>query len=234
MDDGSLDQTPCALKKVQEYFGENWIKIITLDENSGPSLARNKAWDNASGVFIAFLDADDAWKATKIEIQYNVMIHNPEYPISCHEWHLAADREIEEQKTADTVQNYPVKTMSILSVLMSNRLNTSSVMLRSDIQHRFCIEKRHSEDYLLWMEILLAENAKALMINRPLVVHFKSPFSSGGQSADLCKMEMEELNNFKRIFKTGKIPCGIVILAMMFSCIKYLRRLLIVKFSNAR
>lgn len=66
VDDGSTDRTPQILAD----FG-NKIRSVS-QENSGPSSARNRGLELASGEFIALLDADDLFIPNRLEsmIQY--------------------------------------------------------------------------------------------------------------------------------------------------------------------
>lgn len=50
------------------------IKVLDLNKNSGPIIARNNALEVAQGRFIAFLDADDIWMPQKLELQLNLML----------------------------------------------------------------------------------------------------------------------------------------------------------------
>ena len=63
VDDGSSDNTEEVIKQ----FGDK-VRYIK-QKNGGVCAARNTGVKNASGDFIAFLDADDAWLAEKIEKQ---------------------------------------------------------------------------------------------------------------------------------------------------------------------
>lgn len=73
VDDKSNDTTIDKLRQLKDLYKNDWIKIISLPVNSGPSVARNTGWDAATQDYIAFLDADDSWHHKKIEIQYNWM-----------------------------------------------------------------------------------------------------------------------------------------------------------------
>ena len=61
VDDGSTDNTGSVA-------AELGAKVV-LQENSGPSAARNTGIQNAAGEWIALLDADDLWAPEKLELQ---------------------------------------------------------------------------------------------------------------------------------------------------------------------
>jgi len=226
VDDGNTDDTTSTLLKIQILYGKEWIKILRLEKNHGQSIARNRAWDIAKGYYIAFLDADDAWDEKKIELQYSIMKNNPRHKISAHGCVVS-------NKSSNNKNTKPflVKKIPIWLFLISNKFNTPSVMVRTDIKLRFKPDKRFSEDYLLWMEIIWAEG-DGLYIDLPLAFLFKFPYGVSGLSAQLKKMETEELNVFKTLYKRGRISFIATSLAMLVSYTKYLRRKIIVTFGK--
>lgn len=74
VDDGSTDNT----RQVVENFADDRIRYIYLEQNSGPSRARNEGIRQAKYEFIAFLDSDDEWLPQKLEKQMQVMLNAPE------------------------------------------------------------------------------------------------------------------------------------------------------------
>ena len=58
----------------------NW-RIISQN-NSGQIQARNLGIENASGDFMAFLDADDLWMPEKLELQVKTHFLNPTVGLS--------------------------------------------------------------------------------------------------------------------------------------------------------
>jgi len=74
VDDCSPDNSN---KIIEEYCEkDDRIKLIKLEKNSGPAVARNRAIEEAKGRYIAFLDADDLWKPEKLEKQLLYMNEN--------------------------------------------------------------------------------------------------------------------------------------------------------------
>jgi glycosyltransferase involved in cell wall biosynthesis len=71
IDDGSTDNT----KEIVESYGKKIIYI--RQENSGVSSARNRGLEEASGNFIAFLDADDYLTENAIEVRLDVLLRKP-------------------------------------------------------------------------------------------------------------------------------------------------------------
>ena len=68
VDDGSLDDTSAVAKSVDPRT------IVIRQENGGPGAARNRGVKEARGNWIAFIDADDAWRPRKLETQRPQML----------------------------------------------------------------------------------------------------------------------------------------------------------------
>jgi succinoglycan biosynthesis protein ExoO len=65
VDDASQDDTGAVVRNLAAANPR--IKLISLEENGGVSHARNVAIEQASGEWIAILDADDAWEPQRLE-----------------------------------------------------------------------------------------------------------------------------------------------------------------------
>ncbi len=75
VDDGSKDRTvSVAREKLQREFARSW-KIIELEGNRGPSVARNLGLGVAGGDWIQFLDSDDLIAPDKLEREMAVCIN---------------------------------------------------------------------------------------------------------------------------------------------------------------
>jgi len=70
VDDGSTDKTRAIAEAVAAT--DDRVRIISVP-NGGVAKARNIGIAEANGEFVAFLDADDLWHPTKIELQLAAM-----------------------------------------------------------------------------------------------------------------------------------------------------------------
>ena len=69
INDGSTDDSYDILEDIQSK--DNRLKLIS-EKNFGPSVARNKGLEIASGKYIIFLDADDMFEHNLLESLYNI------------------------------------------------------------------------------------------------------------------------------------------------------------------
>ena len=72
VDDGSTDQTA----EVLDEFGPRIRRVSQT--HSGQSVARNRGVEQATGKYLAFLDADDLWPAEKLTDQVAILEESPE------------------------------------------------------------------------------------------------------------------------------------------------------------
>lgn len=73
VDDGSRDGTSAVV----ERFVSKGVRLI-LQENAGPSAARNRGIAAATGNYIAFLDADDLWMPETVQKLVSYIVNNPD------------------------------------------------------------------------------------------------------------------------------------------------------------
>lgn len=208
VDDASDDATPQVIAALPPS-----VKRIFLPENRGAGSARNAGWQVATQEFVAFLDADDAWHPKKLEVQTAWMQAHPEVVLSGHGYAFQ-EREVLLEKA------FPV---SAAMMLVSNRFSTPCVMLRRAIPQRFAEGKRYSEDYLLWLEIMLS-GGEAWYLDAPLARLFKPAYGAGGLSANLREHEAGELDTLARLRRAGMLGAIPWAMASAWSWLKYLRR----------
>ncbi len=74
VDDCSIDTSVQIVQSFAE--SDHRIKLLRLTTNAGAAVARNTAISAATGRYIAFLDSDDLWLASKLEHQVLFMQKN--------------------------------------------------------------------------------------------------------------------------------------------------------------
>ena len=221
VDDGSIDLTA---KVVNSFCKENNLKYKYIyQENAGPSAARNHAVANADGKFLAFLDADDTWHSSKLQIQYDKILE------------LKANF-ITTEYTYNDFSSFDNETFKIdkydfKSFLLSNKTSTPCTVVSKEIFDKyggFPEDQRYSEDYNLWLNISYYE--PLYKIHTPLVKLYKHPYGYTGLSANLLQMERYELINYLKLYKVNKINIFSLSILSVLSVIKFLRRMILVSF----
>ena len=214
IDDGSTDDSVEILSLYQEQ-----IKLIKTS-NKGAAAARNLGISIAKGEFIAFLDADDVWHPQKLEIQVREMQKNGSFVMSCHERIVSTSHifpSFDETKVS-------TRELSLNDFIIKNRCSTPTVMVRKSINERYQNDKRHAEDYLLWMEII-ANHGNALFINSPLTSCTNSIYGGSGLSGSFKAMQKGEFDAFQILRRTGQISPFKFSAAVSWSSTKFLIRI---------
>ncbi len=225
VDDCSADSTPGVLRELASGYPRGWIRIVELPINRGAGQARNAGWDAATQPYVAFLDADDAWHAKKLEIQYGWMRAHPDAQLTGHRTGRARDGKIPE------VEPGSARIAHILPwrLLLGNCFSLRSVMVRKDFPIRLHPEKRYMEDY--WWILQAAFSGYAVYrIELPLACIFKAPYGAGGLSARQWEMEKSELDNYWGLKRAGRLGLPAALALSVYSLLKYARRAVITAF----
>lgn len=217
IDDASGDDSLDLLYRLEKVHAPR-VRVVALTKNGGPGLARNAGWEAATQPWLAFLDADDAWHPRKLEIQWTWLESHPEVALCGHASQFSTGR------IDFPVEDAPLVTLlSARKMLVSNRLPTRSVMLRRDLPFRFS-NRRFSEDYLLWLEIIYA-GYPAYRLGAVLAFCFRPDFSPGGISGKLWEHEKGEISALRTLLTARKIGRVAFTFVVAWSYVKFLRRL---------
>ncbi len=162
IDDCSPDNSNEIIK---EYIKkDSRIKLIKLEKNSGPAVARNRAIQEAKGRYIAFLDADDLWYPEKLDKQIKFMNENNLSFTYCA------------YKLIDDEYNnlgifIPPEKVSYNSILKTNSIGCLTAIYDAKILGKVYmpnILKR--QDYGLWLKILKQINTTKGILE-PLAIY---------------------------------------------------------------
>lgn len=217
--DGGSPTERAHINEFIKNYDDKWISVLYLPENRGAGYARNIGWNQAKNDLIAFLDADDAWHPKKIEIQYQIMINNPDIKISGHEHRV--EKELPNWQSYKITENY--RFIKLYMGLLRNPFITPSVMLRKSIEQRFNNTQRYSEDYRLWLEMIDAGH-QSIKIDAQLACIFKPSISKEGLSSHLLAMEKGELAAYWSISKKKDYKVLWYFILTVYSSLKFVRR----------
>jgi glycosyltransferase involved in cell wall biosynthesis len=219
VDDASDDDTHARLVRLRDAQPAGFVEVVRMPANRGAASARNAGWGRARAPWVAFLDADDTWHPRKLELQYAALRDHGDADLLAHTHDFSWARWDHEGAGGASV-------IGRCQLLSRNRFVTPSVMIRRDAARRFQESQRHMEDHLLWMQ-MACDRKKLVLIHRPLVTLYKPAFGDSGLSGDLWAMQRADLVNYRRLYREGQVGVPTLVLLWSWSCVKFLRRLLI-------
>ena len=193
VDDASTDNT-------REILESNYtlnIRLIQKVTNGGGSVARNTGMDVATGDYIAFLDADDAWHKDKLMLVKTILESRPEIRLLYHPYTF------EDINKKQLPENIVVYRLPFIKLLPANIIATPCTVIRNDPAFRFEPGMRYTEDYDLWLRI--GYKYKLYFINIPLTQLFRPINSEGGVSANKWKMRKGEMRAYRRLVKLNPL-----------------------------
>jgi teichuronic acid biosynthesis glycosyltransferase TuaG len=124
------------------------IFLIQSPMAQGVTANRNIGLDNATGDFIAFLDADDQWMPKKLEKQMALM-QEKNCPFSY------TGQENIDMEGGRVLSSIPgAIATSYNDLLANNRMACSSVMVHRDFLGIVRFEENLAEDMVLWLKLL--------------------------------------------------------------------------------
>ncbi len=168
-DDASTDNTREIVHRYCEK--DERIKYFSLQNNSGAALARNHSLAQASGRYIAFLDADDRWHPHKLERQLSFIQEKEcHFSFTAYQWMNADGTEI------GKIVNVPDR-IDYKGYLKNTIIGCLTVMLdRKNITNIEFPNIRTRQDMALWLKIL-KNNCSAYGLNENLAFYRDAPNS---------------------------------------------------------
>lgn len=222
VDDASGDHTRKLLQELRQRYESDWIMLVFLEVNVGAASARNAGWNLATQNYVAFLDSDDAWHPEKLKIQSAYMEAHPDVVLSGHGYRRLGQ---------DGLLDWPITQVGAMPIhkwplILSNKFVTPSVMLRRDVALRFVDNQRYMEDHMLWMNVVCV-GGHVVKLDAELAAIYKEPFGAAGLSSQMWRMERSDLGNYRRLYQKKYISVLQFAFLVIYSVLKYLRRLLI-------
>ncbi|NEQ79824.1 MAG: glycosyltransferase family 2 protein [Moorea sp. SIO2I5] len=193
INDGSSDH----IVQWASQIADPRVKLIS-QENQGVSVARNTGIAQAQGKYIAFLDADDLWKPTKLEKQVSCLEEYPEAGL-VYTWTALVDQQGKPTKSVIAFHQEGNVWEQILVVDMIG--NGSSVMVR-----RSCFETvgmfdpnlSSAADRDMWIRI--AANYLFAVVKEPLTLWRQHPSSMSKRREEMIQDSRQAIEkNFQSV-----------------------------------
>ena len=163
VDDGSTDNSP---EIVRTEYGDARIKLIT-QLNAGPGAARNRGISEATGEYVAFLDADDEWLENYLLTSYKILQRQQDCSVCvCSRFFNNGNKIIEGNlffsnllgKTLSGIWqiNDSISNIEIENVIRLFHANI--VMLRRDVcrnSNMYSEANNFGEDWYFWILLII-------------------------------------------------------------------------------
>jgi glycosyltransferase involved in cell wall biosynthesis len=224
IDDGSGDDTLEALHRVAGIYGGDWIEVIALPVNSGPSRARNIGWQHAKQTYVAFLDADDCWAPRKLELQMAALEADPSIVLIAHRM-VVLPRGTEIPALQPPIG---VEIIGRRTLLLRNPFPTPSVVLRRDLPLRFDEGFWRSEDYMLWSQIVFS-GYRCARIDQILAICNQRVGSATGLSDDFAGVHRARGEMRRKLVRLGLLSRAEYVFASAFGMVTKTRRNLVLR-----
>lgn len=209
IDDGSSESYSVNYRQlVASYDGR--FKLLCLNSNRGAGKARACGIEKASGEIIAFLDSDDWWEPSYLDLIYLAHKDFPQVSIVSTLYQIGRSLDspqiIDKGDFSQLFQNR-LRAASIYEVIWRPKLSTPCTSIKkSRILQNFDNGLRYSEDYYFFMKnILLNCDASIILIEIPIVHLSSLPGRGSGLSSNFYQMyKSHALVNYELALKTSK------------------------------
>jgi glycosyltransferase involved in cell wall biosynthesis len=199
IDDGSQDNSNILIKELihnRPNFHYYWQK------NAGVAAARNKALSLAKGEYVAFLDADDLWDESKLEMYFQCIQNNLEKTV------FYSDCQIINSDGNKLIRQDAPSALNYKLLLWRNYIPLSTAVVKRNAAFNIRFQRVGHEDYRYWLDILNEqnENMPAIKVssNNPLTLYRLSKNSISGKKGKAIKwhwliLKEQDINTMARI-----------------------------------
>lgn len=225
VDDGSNDHTNAVVESLQSKYSDYNICYL-YQENQGVSIARNNGFDQSSGDYLLFLDADDKLLPGSLEVIYTEIIKHPDVDMIFGGYQAVSySGELKIRTPIKLVENKLENVVTLLSANMIGLRLSSTVLKRCVLEKiKFPVEVHVDEDTMFFSHVMyhnkcasiptilveMPRHPNSLRENYQRIVEtgvhgVEELFSSLPSSNEITKLKKHAL--VKRYLKIGRMAC---------------------------
>jgi len=224
INDGSKDNSLSILLEVSNEYKN----LIVIDQkNMGAAHARNVGLELAKGDIIGFNDSDDVWLPDSFSSR--MLVFDQFSDVSC----VAANHDVDKQNVRFLKKVYKnIYAISLKAELFKCYFSPPTVLLKRrviDSGLRFNSLMSHAEEGYFFNHVVSKNSCVLLNKMASKSILGKKRFGESGLSGDLSKMERGELYHLYNAYREIHGSLFLFFLTVIFSLLKYARRVLLVK-----
>ncbi len=213
VDDCSTDE---SARIISQYMArDSRIRYFKTEVASGsPATPRNMGIDNATGEYIAFLDADDKWLPDKLERQLCFMEDT-----QCDFVYSDYEKIKSDGERGNRVVRMPQKA-TFWDVIETCVIPCLTVMIRRDTIGKTRFKYVSKEDFVFWLDIL-KKDVVAYNVGEVLALYREQPQSRSSDKMAMIKEQWHILRNIEGV----KTPVAVYFMMkfLFHGFIKYLK-----------
>lgn len=174
VDDGSDDDTVAVVRSAPLPNGVS-LKLIE-QANAGAGAARNRALAEASGDWVAFLDADDVWLPEKLERSLAALADDGLDLVAHNGWTVT----LSEKSMNDCARRFREGADPFVALYRKGYLDTCTVLMRRAdalAAGGFDETLRNAQDFELWLRVLRDPAKRFTVLDDVLSEAYETPGS---------------------------------------------------------
>lgn len=185
IDDSSHDDT----RRVVAEIGDDRVRLVENEINVGPGLCRDVGLQLAKGDYIAFLDADDFWERTFLEV-YLDACENNNADIAYGSYFMKSDKQ---------TKIFQPKALSLKQLYVQSPLSCLATLIKTEMVSGCQFDGNTREDLHFWVQVLSKGTLNFIVVREPLATYC---LSNQSRAANKVKVGMQTL---VMIFKSRKL-----------------------------